>query len=99
MLKLTMTSRMDARYHPSATNIRNMSDAFMDEADYTKNLKTPSDQVERRGVVPATKEADLSHSSTPPWLKVDTRDRSNRLLDPNLARQLNAYTINTRYDL
>ena len=36
----------------------------------------------------------------PPWPIEDaTRDRSNRLLGPNLARQLNAYTINTRYDL
>jgi hypothetical protein len=32
----------------------------------------------------------------PPWPIEDaTRDRSNRLLGPNLARQLNAYTINT----
>jgi uncharacterized protein len=32
----------------------------------------------------------------PPWLTDDvTRDRSNRLLGPNLACQLNAYTIYT----
>jgi hypothetical protein len=32
----------------------------------------------------------------PPWLTEDApRDRSNRLLGPNLARPLNAYTINT----
>jgi uncharacterized protein len=31
----------------------------------------------------------------PPWLTEDaTRDRSNRLLGPNLAWRLNAYTIN-----
>src|ERR1700691_1372009 len=31
----------------------------------------------------------------PPWLTEDaTRDRSNRLLGPNLAQLLNAYTIN-----
>src|ERR1700722_17090344 len=32
----------------------------------------------------------------PPWpTEDDTRDRSNRLLGPNLARQLNEYTIYT----
>ena len=30
---------MDTRYHPSAASIRNMSDTFMDEADYTKTYR------------------------------------------------------------
>jgi hypothetical protein len=41
-----------------------------------------NDEVERRGVALATNEADLSRSSTPPWLTEDIpRDCSNRLLD------------------
>jgi len=61
-----------------------------------------NDEVERRGVAPTSNEADLSQSSSPslaerdPLLgspKTAPRDRSNRLLGPNLARILNAYTI------
>jgi hypothetical protein len=40
-----------------------------------------NDEVERRGIAQTTNEADLSQSSTPPWLIEDApRDRSNRLL-------------------
>ena len=43
--------------------------------------KSFNDEVERRGVSPASNEGTLSKSSTPPWLTEDaTRERSNRLL-------------------
>jgi hypothetical protein len=46
-------------------------------------LQESNDEVERRGVAPATNGADLSRSSTPllGLPKMRPRDRSNRLLE------------------
>jgi len=56
-----------------------------------------NDEVERRGVATTLIERSLSKSSTPSFAspKMLPRDRSNRLLGPNLALRLNAYTINS----
>ena len=54
-----------------------------------------NDEVGPSAVALATNGADLSQAPTPPWLTEEAaRDRSNRLLSPNLAALLNAYTIN-----
>ncbi len=62
--------------------MRNMSDIFMDEADYFECSTAPNDEVERSGVRrPKTKLIYPNHR-LPPWLNEDAaRDRSNRLLD------------------
>src|SRR5665213_972218 len=59
--------------------MRNMSDTFMDEADYFKHSTTPNDEVERRGTSPTSNEADLSRSSTP---SLAHRRRDPRSLEP-----------------
>jgi hypothetical protein len=50
-----------------------------------------NDEVERRGCA-RLNEADLSRSSTAPWLTEGaTRDRSNRLLDGNITSPLGSH--------
>ena len=57
--------------------------------------QTSNDEAERRGNAPTSNEAALSQSLTSSLaIEAAARDRSSRLLGPNLAQPLNAYTIN-----